>query len=125
MVMGSDKSRISTELCLALGTLCEGGASAVRVACVPSGLEYRFVVCIEARWRAEVYAFLAMHTKARIPPDGGPLNLSTREALRVCEIAAAPSDQQSASRATRTDYRQPRRMAADLGGAALRDTFQP
>lgn len=122
---GSENGRVSAELCLALGRLCEGSSSAVRVACVPSGLEYRFVVCVEARWRADVYAFLATHTKARIPPDGGPLNLSTREALRVCELVAEPSGEESATRATRTHYRQPRRIAADLGGAALRDTFQP
>jgi hypothetical protein len=123
--MGSENSRVGTELCLVLATLCQGCLSAVRVACVPSGLEYRFVVCIEARWRAEVYAFLAMHTNAWIPPDAGPLNLSKREALRVCELAAQPGGEETATRALRTHYRQPRRLAVDLGGAALRDTFQP
>ena len=125
MVTRSENSTVSAELCLGLGRLCGGSSSAVRVACVPSGLEYRFVVCVEAHWRAEVYGFLATHTKARIPPDGGPLNLSMREALRVCELVAAPGGEESAEPAMRTPYRQPRRIPADLGGAALRDTFQP
>jgi len=122
MHMASDNITISSELSLALGRLCEGSPSAVRVACVPSGLEYRFVLCVDARWRAEVYAFLATHTKARIPPDGGPLNLSAREALRLCEQVTDPGAERSTPR---VPYRQPRRIPADLGGAALRDTFQP
>ena len=122
MHVASDNTAISSELCLALGRLCEGSSSAVRVACVPSGLEYRFVVCVEPRWRADVYAFLATYTKARIPPDGGPLNLSAREALRLCEQVADPGGERSAPR---VPYRQPRRIPGDLGGVALRDTFQP
>ena len=125
MAIDSEHSRISTELCLALERLCGGASSGVRVACVPSGLEFRFVVCVEAHWRAEVYAFLAMRTKARIPPDGGPLNLSLREALRVCELIPEFGSEESVEPATRTHYRQPRRIPADLAGAALRDTFQP
>lgn len=79
----SENGRVSSELCLALGTLCNGCSSAVRVACMPNGLEYRFFVRVEAPWRAEVYAYLAARTKVRIPPDGGPLNLSQKEALRT------------------------------------------
>jgi hypothetical protein len=122
MHVASDNTAISGQLCFALGRLCEGSSCAVRVACVPSGLEYRFIVCVEPRWRADVYAYLATYTKARIPPDGGPLNLSAREALRLCEQAGDPGGERSAPR---VPSRQPRRIPADLGGAALRDTFQP
>lgn len=126
MQTGSDKARVRTELCLALERLCGGVSSVARVACVPSGLEYRFVVCVEAPWRAEVYRFLAMQTKARIPPDGGPLNLSLREALRVCELLPAISAEATDEReAAQTSYRRPRQIAAGLRGDALRDTFQP
>jgi hypothetical protein len=77
---------VRAELRRALGALCEGDLSAIRVACVPSGLDARFVVCIDHRWRTEVYDYVATHTRARIPPDGGPLNLSLREAVRLCEL---------------------------------------
>ena len=90
---------------------------------MPSGLEYRFIVCVEAGWRAEVYGFLASNTKARIPPDGGPLNLSAREALRVCELVPEPSSEESAEPAARTHYRQPRRIPVDRGPRW--DTFRP
>ena len=72
MHTASDNVTISSELSLALGRLCEGSPSAVRVACVPSGLEYRFVLCVDARWRADVYAFLATHTKAGSHPTVVP-----------------------------------------------------
>jgi hypothetical protein len=122
MHTASDNATITSELCIALGRQCEGSSSAVRVACVPSGLEYRFIVCVDARWRADVYAFLAANTKVRIPPDGGPLNFSAREALRLCAQAADPGGERSTAR---VPYRQPRRIPADLSGAGLRDTFQP
>jgi len=122
MHMASDNITISSELSVTLGRLCGGETSSVRVACVPSGLEYRFIVSVDARWRAEVYAFLATYTKARIPPDGGSLNLSAREALRLCEQAADPSGERTTPR---IPHRQPRRIPGDLSGAGLRDTFQP
>ena len=122
MHMASDNITISSELSVTLGRLCEDDPSAVRVACVPSGLEYRFIVSIDARWRAEVYVFLATHTKAKIPPDGGSLNLSAREALRLCEQVAAIGREPSTPR---IPSRQPRRIPGDLSGALLRDTFQP
>jgi hypothetical protein len=77
---------VRAELRRALGELCEGDLSAIRIACVPSGLDERFVVSIDQRWRTEVYGYLATHTRARIPPDGGPLNFSLREAVRLCEL---------------------------------------
>jgi hypothetical protein len=116
----SENGRVGTELSLALGTLCNGYSSAVRVACVPNGLEYRFFVCIEAPCRAEVYTCLALRTKVRIPPDGGPLNLSREEAVRVVQlIAQRRHDEESdiAHRAHRS-HRQSNRMIGDpaLGG---------
>jgi hypothetical protein len=122
MTTRNDNGVIYAELRAALARLCEGCLPAVRVACVPSGLDYRFVISVEAGWRAQVYTALAPHT--RIPPDAGPLNLSRREALRLCELAV-PGELEPATRVTRAQYRQPRRLAVDLMGPLLGDTFQP
>lgn len=122
MTTRSDNGVISAELSIALGTLCLGCLPAVRIACVPSGLEHRFVVSVDAGWRAQVYTALAAHI--RIPPDAGPLNLSRREALRICEMAVA-GESESATHVSRPHYRQPRRIALDLTDSALRETFQP
>ncbi len=122
MTIRNDNGAIATELGTALAKLCEGCQSAIRVACVLSGLDYRFVVSVEAPWRAEVYTCLASHT--RIPPDAGPLNLSRREALRLCELAAS-RESEPVAHASRAHYRRPRRLAIDLMGPALGDTFQP
>jgi hypothetical protein len=133
MATRSENSRVTSSLCLALETLCEGCWSAIRVACVPNGLEYRFLVRIEAPWRPAVYGYLAKHAKIWIPPDGGPLNLSMEEALRIGQLVAQDSrlvaedsrEESTPTRPTHTRHREPRRMPKDLGGAALRDTFQP
>jgi len=131
MTLQSENARVTSVLSRALETLCEGCWSAVRVACVPNGLEYRFLVRIEAPWRPDVYSYLAKHTKIWIPPDGGPLNLSLDEALHMGDLAAQySSDESSAAQPVQTahrepPYREPRRIPADLTGDALRDTFQP
>jgi hypothetical protein len=70
----------------AFESLCNGSWSAVRVACVPNGIESRFVVRIEPEWRNTVYAYLAEHSAVMIPPDGGALNLSAEEAVRLGAI---------------------------------------
>jgi hypothetical protein len=123
----SENGRIGTELCLALERLCDGRPSAVRVACIPNGLEHRFFVRVEAPWRAEVYAFLAGRTRVRIPPDGGPLNLSLEEAQRVGQLVTecCRVEQSDTAQVSRRSQRQPPRMAGDRERAALRDTFQP
>ncbi len=131
MTLQSENARVTSVLSRALETLCEGCWSAVRVACVPNGLEYRFLVRIEAPWRPDVYSYLAKHTKIWIPPDGGPLNLSMDEALRMGDLAAQySSDEPVVAPVGPTvhrepAYREPRRIPADLTGDALRDTFQP
>jgi hypothetical protein len=131
MTLQSENARVTSVLSRALETLCEGCWSAVRVACVPNGLEYRFLVRIEAPWRPDVYSYLAKHTKIWIPPDGGPLNLSMDEALRMGDLAAQYSSDEAATlQPVETTYREPqfrepRHIPADLTGEALRDTFQP
>lgn len=131
MTLQSENVRVTSVLSRALETLCEGCWSAVRVACVPNGLEYRFLVRIEAPWRPDVYSYLAKHTKIWIPPDGGPLNLSMDEALHMGDLAAQySSDEPPATQPEQPAYREPafrepRRIPADLTGDALRDTFQP
>lgn len=130
MTLHSENARVTSVLSRALETLCEGCWSAVRVACVPNGLEYRFMVRIEAPWRPDVYAYLAQHTKIWIPPDGGPLNLSMDEALNMGALAARYSGEETQEPAAKPvhrepAYREPRRIPADLTGDALRDTFQP
>jgi hypothetical protein len=122
MMIRKDNGAIYAELGAALARLCEGCLPAVRVACIPSGLDYRFVISVEAGWRAQVYTALAPHTS--IPPDAGPLNLSRREALRISELAL-PGEPEPATRVARAQYRQPRRLAVDLMGPVLGDTFQP
>jgi hypothetical protein len=84
-----------------------------------------------------VYSYLAKHTKIWIPPDGGPLNLSMDEALRMGDLAAqyssdeptvTPPEQRSYREPTtfrEPTFREPRRIPADLTGDALSDTFQP
>ena len=99
-----------------LESLCNGSWSAVRVACVPNGTEHRFVVCIEPEWRNAVYSWLAEHSNVQIPADGGPLNLSAEEAVRLGEIPH-PASTQSARTA--------RRLASDVRGESLQHTFQP
>jgi hypothetical protein len=101
----------------ALEGLCNGSWSAVRVACVLNGAENRFLVRIEPEWRTAVYTHLAQHSDIRIPPDGGPLNLSAEEAVRLGAMTAhAPAA--SADRPAR-------RLSSDVRGDTLRHTFQP
>jgi hypothetical protein len=125
MTLLSENRRVTSVLSRALETLCEGCWSAVRVACVPNGLEYRFIVRIEAPWRPDVYSYLAKHTKIWIPVDGGPLNLSMEEALRMGALAAEYSGEEPAAPRPQPARREPRRIPSDLTGDALRDTFQP
>jgi hypothetical protein len=101
----------------ALETLCNGSWSAVRVACVPNGAENRFLVRIEPEWRTAVYAHLAQHSDIRIPPDGGALNLSAQEAIRLGQMNT-PTPAPAADRLAR-------RIPAEARGEALRHTFQP
>jgi hypothetical protein len=122
MAIHSENNKVTSSLRFALGTLCEGNWSAVRVACVENGLEYRFLVRIEAPWRPAVYGYLAKHAAIWIPPDGGALNLSSEEALRIGQLAGEES---TPARPMHTRHREPRRIPSNLGGEALQDTFQP
>ena len=108
MTLHSENARVTSVLSRALETLCEGCWSAIRVACVPNGLEYRFLVRIEAPWRPDVYSYLAKHTKIWIPPDGGPLNLSMDEALHMGVLAAQySSDEPTDAPLAPTVHREP------------------
>lgn len=121
MTMRDDDCTVATELCAAMEGLCGACRPAIRVARVPSGLDYRFVVAVEAPARAQVYAALAPHV--RIPPDAGPLNLSRREALRLCELVLAGAAE-STTHATRARRRQPGRLTLDLVGPVSGGAFQ-
>jgi hypothetical protein len=103
----------------ALDPLCEQTSSAVRIACVPNGTEYRFVVLIDERWRSEVYALVAERTNIPIPPDGGPLNLSLQQAREVSELAP----EVELLPEVLLPVRMPRRMP-DIRGGAIEHTFQ-
>jgi len=103
----------------ALDPLCEQTSGAVRIACVPNGTEYRFVILIDERWRSQVYGLLAERTSIPIPPDGGPLNLSLEQAREVSELAAEVEVKPAIAR----PVRMPRRMP-DLRGGAIEHTFQ-
>lgn len=116
MEAASNRS-VMAALYRALEELCNGSWSAVRVACVANGTEYRFVVRIEPEWRSRVYAHLAEHSPIRIPPDGGALNLSAEEAAQLAAVRASASAV-PAERALR-------RLPTDIRGEALRHTFQP
>jgi hypothetical protein len=103
----------------ALDPLCEETCDAVRIACVPNGTEYRFIVLIDERWRPDVYNLLAERTNVAIPADGGPLNLSAAQAHEIGQLVpdAAPA------RIEPRPLRAPRHMP-DLRGGALEHTFQ-
>ncbi len=103
---------VLTAMHRALEQLCGGDWSAVRVACVPNGIEYRFLATVIDARRPEVYGLLAEHTDMPIPADGGPLNLSEEQAVelgqfdpaKVLAKAAAPRSPRK-SRAARDPQR--------------------
>jgi len=72
-----------------LEQLCAGDWAAVRVACVPNGIEYRFLASVGEAHRPDVYGFLAEHTDMPIPADGGPLNLSQEQAVELGRLDPA------------------------------------
>lgn len=94
MNISTTNRAIITAMHRVLESFCGGDWAAVRVACVPNGLDYRFVASIEERWRPEVYELLAERTDILIPADGGPLNLSTEQAvaLGAMELVAKSAD---------------------------------
>lgn len=81
-----------------LEQLCGGDWAAVRVACVPNGIEYRFLATVEDRRRSDVYGFLAEHTDVPIPIDGGPLNLSQDQAVELGKMDPAKAREEAAGR---------------------------
>ncbi|MCC7548064.1 MAG: hypothetical protein IT532_09890 [Burkholderiales bacterium] len=97
---------VLTSMHRVLEQLCDGDWSAVRVACVPNGIEYRFLACVAEGRRPDVYGFLAVHTDMPIPVDGGPLNLSEEQAIELGQLdpakalaaAAAPRARRAATR---------------------------
>ena len=118
---------VTAALYRVLEALCEGCWSAVRIACVPNGLEYRFLVRIEAAWRPQVYAYLAQHADIYVPADGGSLNLSAKEAKRVGQLVIrhvqALHDEDDLA-VPHIGVREPRRIPLDIPASALSDTFQ-
>jgi hypothetical protein len=107
----------------ALDPLCEQTSSAVRIAVVPNGTEYRFVVLIDERWRSEVYSLIAERTSISIPADGGPLNLSLQQARELSELGADAEVLPEVPAPATASVRLPRRMP-DLRGGAIEHTFQ-
>jgi hypothetical protein len=105
--------------------LCDGSLDAVRVVCVPNGIEYRFLVqIIEPAWQTRIYTYLARHTDISVLP--GPLNLSQEQALRLTGLGAERRDPDRVPEAPpAVERRGFRRMPMDLTGDALRHTFQP
>lgn len=83
MNISASNRSVMTAMHRVLEQLCGGDWGAVRVACVPNGIEYRFLATVEDRRRPYVYAFLAEHTAMPIPADGGPLNLSQEQAVEL------------------------------------------
>jgi hypothetical protein len=88
---------VLTSMHRVLEQLCGGDWAAVRVACVPNGIEYRFLATVEVRRRPDVYGFLAEHTDMPIPIDGGPLNLSQDQAVELGQIDPAKAREDSPS----------------------------
>ena len=80
---------VLTSMHRVLEQLCDGDWSAVRVACVPNGIEYRFLATVVDTRRPSVYGFLAEYTDMPIPADGGPLNLSEEQALELGQLDPA------------------------------------
>jgi hypothetical protein len=95
----------------------------VRIAVVPNGTEYRFVVLIDERWRSEVYSLIAERTSISIPADGGPLNLSLQQARELSELGAEAEVLPEVPVPATAPVRLPRRMP-DLRGGAIEHTFQ-
>jgi hypothetical protein len=106
--------------------LCDGSQDAVRVVCVPNGIEFRFLVQIEPDWQTRVYTYLAKHTAIELLPDASPLNLSQEQALRLTGLGA---DRRNPARDSEeppaVERRAFRRMPMDITGDGLRHTFQP
>jgi hypothetical protein len=86
MNISTTNRAVITAMHRVLESLCGGDWSAVRVACVPNGIDYRFVASIDERWRPEVYEYLAARTDILIPADAGPLNLSTEQAVSLGQM---------------------------------------
>jgi len=100
---------VLTSMHRVLEQLCDGDWSAVRVACVPNGIEYRFLATVVDTRRPNVYGFLAEYTDMPIPADGGPLNLSEEQAVELGQLdpakvraaASAPPARRAVSRKSR------------------------
>ena len=83
MNISTTNRAVITAMHRVLESLCDGDWSAVRVACVPNGIDYRFIASIDERFRCEVYEYLASRTDILIPADAGPLNLSIEQAVAL------------------------------------------
>ncbi len=100
---------VLTSMHRVLEQLCDGDWSAVRVACIPNGIEYRFLATVVDTRRPNVYGFLAEYTDMPIPADGGPLNLSEEQAVELGQLdpakvraeASAPPARRAPSRKSR------------------------
>ena len=100
---------VLTSMHRVLEQLCDGDWSAVRVACVPNGIEYRFLATVIESRRPDVYGFLAEFTDMPIPADDGPLNLSEEQAVELGQLDPAKVRAEAAtSRPRRTPPRKSR-----------------
>jgi len=108
MNISAANRNVLTSMHRVLEQLCEGDWAAVRVACVPNGIEYRFLATVDERRRPDVYGFLAEHTEMPIPIDGGPLNLSQDQAVELGLMDPAKTREATAvSRAKHASKRRP------------------
>jgi len=108
MNISAANRNVLTSMHRVLEQLCGGDWAAVRVACVPNGIEYRFLATVDERRRPDVYGFLAEHTEMPIPIDGGPLNLSQDQAVELGQIDPAKTREAAAgSRAKQPSKRRP------------------
>src|SRR5581483_3770913 len=111
MNISTTNRAVMTAMHRILESLCGGDWSAVRVACVPNGIDYRFIACIGERWRPEVYEYLAARTDILIPADGGPLNLSIEQAVALGKMnltsKSTEAERTSNRRRTETGARAP------------------
>lgn len=103
MNISTTNRAVITAMHRALESICGGDWTAVRVACVPNGIDYRFVASIDERWRTDVYEYLAARTDILIPADAGPLNLSTEQAVALGQMTqdAAPGESAGKAKAKR------------------------
>jgi len=88
---------VLTSMHRVLEQLCGGDWAAVRVACVPNGIEYRFLATVSDSRRPDVYGFLAEYTDMPIPADGGPLNLSEEQAVELGQFDPAKARAEAAA----------------------------